>query len=727
MWLEALNYHNYQWNPWAIPPLLGASYFLFIGSLVYLKNKKSPLNISFGLMCFFSFIWKFSLTMMLLSKDGFYPMFWNKLLGSGVVFIDLTWYLYALNIFHVKEKIYQRLAYLFLFKSIVFGYLVISSNLILTDLRKHAFGYYLVAGRLHPFFLFLFITVILIGLFILIKTYTRIQNRVERLKIKYVAVGVAIYSLACVDYIPMYTKISLYPFGDIFVVAFISTLFYGIVRYRAMEIDTVVHRTALWVISILLLVVPLCVMLALSMGQLIQIPLAARVAILAVTLLLFLGYYHHLKPRIDHIFRRRKYDYYHLLGEIVQKIGSELDIQKVISRLLELKNILYIRNEIIFVQQPGEQDYREASRSGYERFTEQIAAEPVCVENANLLSQWVRTHQQVLEKDQVEADPQYESMREEAMSFFNAIAIEVLIPVIMENKVNALVGIGKKENLQAYSRKDIELLQNMGSQIGITIDNALHHQDIVEKERLAEELRLGREIQTELLPVIFPQVQGLDVCGAMQPAKEIGGDYYDFITLPEKDNLSIVIGDVSGKGVAAGLFMAMAKAAIHTLSQEETSPRRILIRTNQILHQSVSGQKFMTLLYLIWKPQESTLIYSSAGHEHILIYRNAAQQLEALLSGGFMLGMIDDIERFLEEKQIKLEMGDKILLYTDGVTEAQNSSGEQFGLSRLKEVFKKHSAKPAQELMYTVRDEVHAFIGAYPQYDDISLVVLEAK
>ncbi|MDD5655423.1 MAG: PP2C family protein-serine/threonine phosphatase, partial [Candidatus Omnitrophica bacterium] len=263
--------------------------------------------------------------------------------------------------------------------------------------------------------------------------------------------------------------------------------------------------------------------------------------------------------------------------------------------------------------------------------------------------------------------------------------------------------------------------------IGVTIDNALHHQDIVEKERLAEEMKLGREIQMGLLPRKPTAVAGLNVQGLMQPAREIGGDYYDFITLPDKDNISIVIGDVSGKGVAAGLFMAMAKTAIHTLSQEETSPMRILVRTNHILNQHIGGQKFMTMLYLMWRPHNATLTYSSAGHERILLYRDEIRQVEVFKSGGFMLGMIADIEVFLEENEIKLKPRDKILLYTDGVTEAQNSREEQFGIDRLKESFRKHSEKSAPELMNAVKEEVYSFIGNHPQYDDISLVVLEAQ
>jgi sigma-B regulation protein RsbU (phosphoserine phosphatase) len=297
----------------------------------------------------------------------------------------------------------------------------------------------------------------------------------------------------------------------------------------------------------------------------------------------------------------------------------------------------------------------------------------------------------------------------------------------MENRVNAMLGIGRKENLQAYTIKDVELLESLGRQVGITVDNALHHEDIVEKERLAEELKLGREIQMALLPHDMPSVRGLIVQGLMQPAKEIGGDYFDFISFERDDLLAVAIGDVAGKGVAAGLLMAMAKTAIHTLSQEALSPRQVLLRTNAILNKHIDAQKFMTLLYLVWHAGANTLTYSSGGHEHILIYREHNKSLESIQSGGIMLGMIPDIERFLEEKELYLAPGDKVLLYTDGVTEALDESGDRFGLIRLEEAFVRHAVKPALELMNAVKDEVYAFIGNYPQYDDITLVVLEAS
>ncbi|MDD5067674.1 MAG: PP2C family protein-serine/threonine phosphatase [bacterium] len=318
------------------------------------------------------------------------------------------------------------------------------------------------------------------------------------------------------------------------------------------------------------------------------------------------------------------------------------------------------------------------------------------------------------------------SLQSAALPYFKENELELLIPVTMQDKLVSILALGKKENLQPYRSKDIELLEHVGTQIGITIDNALHHTDIVEKERLAEELKLGRQIQISLLPRTIPLVPFLSIHGIMQPAKEIGGDYYDFISLPDKKKLGIVIGDVSGKGLAAGLLMAMAKTAIHIYSSQEDSPRQTLILLNGIFNKHIGGDKFMTMLYLIWKPERSSLVYSSAGHEHILVYRDSEKKVEEIESGGIMLGVTTEIEKYIEEKEIRLNPRDKILLYTDGVTEALNPDKDRYGLEKLKISFQDHSLRPVPDLMQLIQDDLFRFMGTTPQYDDITLVVIEA-
>ncbi|MDD5655388.1 MAG: SpoIIE family protein phosphatase, partial [Candidatus Omnitrophica bacterium] len=586
--------------------------------------------------------------------------------------------------------------------------------------------YYPVPGPAHPYFLLMFFGLAAYACVLMVMFYPR-ATLVQRSQIKYLLTATILGYLGGGSNFLLFYDVPFPPILNGLTAIYPVVLAYIIIRYKFFEIDTVIHRTALWLLTLLLVILPVALLFTISMDRIIALSPAGKLVLISATLIFFVWYYGKIKPKVDQVFRRRKYDYYKVLGEIGQKVGSELDINNVVARLFrELKDTLYIRNSLVLVQEPGQLNYEQAGSIGYENIPEPQKKDKASLDYLSPLGQWVNQNKGVLEKEQVDIDPKYEPVKNEALAFLGGNYLELLIPVVMENNVNALIGVGKKENLQAYTLKDIELLGNMGRQIGITIDNALHHEDIVEKERLAEELKLGREIQMALLPRENPDVRALSVRGLMQPAKEIGGDYYDFITLPSDGRLAVVIGDVSGKGVAAGLLMAMAKTAIHTLSQDETSPKQILLRTNQILNQHIGGQKFMTLLYLSWQPDSKTLTYSSAGHEHILIYYEQTHSLETIQSGGFMLGMLPDIDNFLEEKQIKLELCDKILLYTDGVTEAENQARDRFGLERLKETFKKHSSKPAVELIQAVKDEVYAFIGNYPQYDDITLVVMEA-
>ncbi|MFA5116937.1 MAG: PP2C family protein-serine/threonine phosphatase, partial [Candidatus Omnitrophota bacterium] len=259
-----------------------------------------------------------------------------------------------------------------------------------------------------------------------------------------------------------------------------------------------------------------------------------------------------------------------------------------------------------------------------------------------------------------------------------------------------------------------------------------------------------------LLPKVTPVIPGLKLSGLMLPAKEIGGDYYDFLvhkpqpaqgTDPSTaERLSVVIGDVSGKGVAAGLLMAMVKTCLYALNKQPITPKAILLSTNQMLYEHINAKKFMTMLYLTWDPSQKKLFYSSAGHEHILIYRSNLESsrvapegtsplgrspeyqpnVEAIISGGFMLGMVPEIDEYLEDRSLSLSPGDKVILYTDGVTEARNTDEDLFGLKRLTDLISQHGHKPAQDLLSIIKEEVYAYIGTREQYDDITLVVMEA-
>jgi len=677
--------------------------------------------------------------------DLYRSYFWWKLSYLGIIFIPTLHYHFTLLFLDIYQK-RKIMLWIFYINSFVFLCLNFFTPwfFAIHNMRYVLNRFFIVDG--HPVFIFFFIMwmiQIIMAIVDMLLIYPVAPIR-KKLQIKYFLLsGIISYSGGLTNFIPCF-RIDIYPYGVYLVPIYIILLTYAIIRYRFLDVETVIHKTILWISTIILLLFPSAV-LGVVLKRLLssEASILVNLCLMGVYVSFSILFYNHFRPRIDYFFRRRKYDYQTILGKVAEKIASTINIEDLTRQFLtEVCETMYLRNGLLYVLSKDESRYSLIGRRWHKEIggvEQQITTEIYTEKDKfNLLEsqkeilcsvplcQWLIEHQDILEKEQLEMDPQYQPIKQEAARFFQDQDLELIIPLIFENKVTAILGLGKKENLRAYIVKDLQLLKKLGQEVGVTVYNALHHEDIVEKERLDEEMRMGREIQTALLPHEIPQVRNLNIRGFMQPAKEIGGDYYDFITLPDKDNLAIVIGDVSGKGVSAGLIMSLTKATIHALSEEGFSPREILLRTNQFLNKHIGGQKFMTLLYLLWQSQNKTLTYSSAGHEHILLYRHKAKIFEAIQSGGFMLGMIPNIEQFLEEKQISLGPDDKILLYTDGVTEAENQNGVRFGLDRLKEVFQKYSQKPAQELMQSVKDEVYSFIGTHPQYDDITLVVMEA-
>jgi serine phosphatase RsbU (regulator of sigma subunit) len=741
---EIFNSQNYYWNPHSTPLLIVGLMVFLEGLFVCSKGKNRLVNRMFflWLITVVSWLWGFGLVQM--SKTYPVAMYWYKHMTLlGVVFISFGSYLFSLT-WLVKDFSGKKNLITILFL-ILFGVYLSSfwGNLFVKEMRRYFWGYYPYFGIVGRIFLVLWIGLFVQTLINLVLAF-RQSAGIKKKQLFHLIISIALAYIGAVDFVPIIFGIKLYPFGYMPVVVCITYMAYNIIRFKVMEIDTVIHRTILWVLTSGLILIPIGVLLYFIRPWLANLSWLPLTFVVTVLFYFYLHYYHSVQPRIDHLFRRRKYEYQTILGRVAEKIATTINLEDLAGKLLtEVCEAMYLRNSLIYVFFEDEQKYCLIGRRGYKEISGIRQRASLEIYNAEMrtslppdigelnpedqLYQWLSRHRDMLEKDQVEASPEYEKIKEAALAWFGMHDIELMVPLIFENKVTAILGLGKKENLQAYTAKDIELLKKLGQEVGVTLFNSLHYEDLVEKERLDEEMKMGRQIQMALLPQSTPQVSGLIVSGLMLPAKEIGGDYYDFITLPRNDQLAVIIGDVSGKGVGAGLIMSLAKATIYAFSQEESSPRQILTRTNYALYHHIAGQKFMTLLYMLWQPQIKTLVYSSAGHEHVLIYHAGSDEVESVLSGGFMLGMLADIDNFLEERQIKLDTKDKVLLYTDGITEALNESGERFGLETLIGVFKKYGRKPTDELVQLLKDEVFNFIGSHPQYDDITLVVLEAQ
>ncbi|MFC1600436.1 PP2C family protein-serine/threonine phosphatase [Patescibacteria group bacterium] len=242
--------------------------------------------------------------------------------------------------------------------------------------------------------------------------------------------------------------------------------------------------------------------------------------------------------------------------------------------------------------------------------------------------------------------------------------------------------------------------------------------------RMSDELSVASEIQQKLLPTESPQVPGLEVVTKTRPAVEIGGDSFDYISA--KDSTYFYVGDVTGHGAPAALVMMMVNTLLHTYSEMYQSPYDIVVNTNKQLKPRIKSSMFMTMVLLKWDHLKQKMTYVGAGHEHILIYRAKTGEIESKESGGIALGMTPDNSKIVKEMGISLEKDDIVVLYTDGITEAQNNKGEMFGLERLIELVKKHATQYGPEgINHHVALDFSQFVGETEQADDITLMVLK--
>ena len=257
-------------------------------------------------------------------------------------------------------------------------------------------------------------------------------------------------------------------------------------------------------------------------------------------------------------------------------------------------------------------------------------------------------------------------------------------------------------------------------------------QTAAEKKRLEEELRIARAIQMSLLPRGPLDIPGLGITALCVPAREVGGDYYDFFRLSAA-RLGILIADVSGKGTSAALYMAELKGLVMALSQRYESPRDLLIEVNRIISEHLDSASFITITYAVIDLQAGTMTFCRAGHTPLIFLpgpSSPAAAAQVLTPNGMVLGLRIDgaAEKFaelLEEEHVDLSPGDVIVLFTDGITEAMNPSSDLFGESRLSRIVEEHGHLESDELRERIMREIEAFVGSADQHDDMTMILLK--
>ena len=410
-----------------------------------------------------------------------------------------------------------------------------------------------------------------------------------------------------------------------------------------------------------------------------------------------------------------------MLHDITKKISRSLDLQEVLNLVMDtLDSLIPYDAAGIFVVQcrdkellpAGEEPcvFKSEAVRGYDidelsdlhlKLGEGFIGS-VAVSGKPIISPDVRT------------DPVYVNAR-------NSTRSEMVAPIISNDEVIGVFDL-ESDQFNAYSEDDLDVLMMLASQVAIIIEKVMLHEQLIEKKRLEGQLEVARQVQLELLPARDPELVGFDISAYNFPTEEVSGDYYDWVRIYD-DQIGVVIADVSGKGVPAAILMAFLRASLRAATHIGYATHISMAKVNFLLWESIESNQFVTAFYGILDAQKGTLAYSNAGHNPPLLV-NAAGTSRYIDKGEQPLGMFRETR--YHEYHLEFEPGDVLVLYTDGATEANSPSGEEFGRERLAQAVKKAYDRPAREMIASLQMEILEWTANAGSNDDVTFFVIKA-
>ena len=499
---------------------------------------------------------------------------------------------------------------------------------------------------------------------------------------------------------------------------------YSIVKHNLFDIDAIIKRTYGYVLttgSIAGMYALFVFLTNLFFGrfEFTKSPLFPLIFILAVVFL-FNPIRNRAQKFIDRVFYRLEYDYQETVQRISESLRSLLHLDKIGKSMMDYSvGVMFIESGLVMVLNPKEQIYESVTEPSL----------PLRLPVEDPLIQKISSSKKEVTLYDIEEDPLFENVREVCKKTFEALKATLIVPLIYEDRLSGFISLGNKKSGKFYRREDINLLKTLANQGAVAIENAKLFQENIEKSRMEEELKIAHDIQLSMLPDKAPVIEGISVAARSIPAREVGGDFYDFIELEDKETqrLGIVVGDVSGKAVSGALVMAASRSIFRVLTETHESVEEVMNRGNLRLHQDVKKGMFVALLYAVLDPKEKLLTFSNAGQIQPILCSLAKPKSEYVDTEGdkFPLGIVKNCQ--YQETRVLLSHGDILVFSTDGIVEAVNEKGELYGFERLLASIEEGRELRTDELIEKLIQDVMQFAGKLEQHDDLTAVVVKVE
>ena len=407
----------------------------------------------------------------------------------------------------------------------------------------------------------------------------------------------------------------------------------------------------------------------------------------------------------------------------VDKLRMLLDITKTISRSLDLEEVLNLVMDTlgsllpydaagIYLMDGGEEHpFKSKALRGYQISFDLI--EPRLKLGEGLIGTVAQTGNAIISPD-VSKDTRYFRARERTKS-------EMVAPIISNDGVIGAFDL-ESDRLNAYTEDDLEILRLLTSQVAIIIEKVRLHEEVVEKKRIQAQLDIARQVQLELLPADDPVVEGFDISAYVFPTEEVSGDYYDWVRIYQ-DQIGIVVADAVGKGIPAALLMAFLRASLRSGIQTGFAPHVALGNVSELLRESIEDNQFITAIYGILDSTNGSFVFANAGHNPPLRVKGNGEY-RYIPYGDLPLGMFAD--QHYHQHFLRFEPGDVVVIYTDGVTEAANPGGEEYGQERLAKRVLEGIELPAKKMIEHIRKGLADFTEEKFLEDDGTLFIIKA-
>ncbi|MEN8223475.1 MAG: GAF domain-containing SpoIIE family protein phosphatase [Acidobacteriota bacterium] len=405
-----------------------------------------------------------------------------------------------------------------------------------------------------------------------------------------------------------------------------------------------------------------------------------------------------------------------VLNEIATAINSALSLDNILESITQ-KCRKHLKVEQVAVMLLDEQSKEKPFQTMVRGWDEATGVIPLRLDTQ--LTGWMLKNRKPLLINDLEGDKRFQKTSEDT----DTIKSFLSVPLLCKNKMIGLISVFNKTIESGFNENDQRLLSIISSQSSQVIENARLLKEEQELIKVQQELQLAYEIQMNLLPDKSPEVDGYEIYGRSIPAKEVGGDYYDFIEAGNS-KLAFCLGDISGKGMPAALLMSNLQASVRGQTLEKSNVKTCMEKINSMLFHNTPPEKFSTFFYGILDSKNHKITYSNAGHNYPFLI-NKKMEVIQLEEGDIVLGCMETFQ--FNENSINLDPGDLLLLYSDGITEAINENEDELGEEEMTKVVIENPGFSLEEMADQIFEKVKIHSGDNLQYDDMTLVLIKRR